>query len=122
MMAWLKQILSYFMGQFAYQFLFNQVKKKAVLTYLKALKGIRQSLLAAVFLLVALQLMTLGLAGVAVASIWLLPTEDLQTKLWILFALSLTLFIIPGLWLFLFFSEKTWLRISGAEKLLTEAN
>ena len=122
MTSWLKQILSYFLGQFAYRYLFSQLKKKVVVTYLKTLKVIRQSLLAAVLLLVTLQLMTLGLVGVMVSSIWLYPTDDLQTKLWILFALSLTLFLVPGLGLFLFFSEKMWLQMSGAEKLLSETN
>ena len=118
MMTWVKQIISYFFGQLAYQFLFSQLKKKAILTYLKTLKIIRQSLLATILLLVALQLMTLGLIGVVITGVWLYPTEDLQTKLWILFALFSVLFLIPCLGLFLFFSEKTWLRFSGAEKLL----
>ena len=122
MISWLKQTFTYFLGQFAFQFLLKQAKKKAVLTYLKTLKVIRQSLLAAVLLLVTLQLMVMGFVGVMVAGIWLYPSEDLQTKLWILFGLSLTLFLIPGVGLFLFFSEKMWLRISGAEKLLSETN
>ena len=122
MISWLKQTFTYFLGQFAYRYLFSQLKKKVVVTYLKTLKVIRQSLLAAVLLLVTLQLMTLGLVGVMVSSIWLYPTDDLQTKLWILFALSLTLFLVPGLGLFLFFSEKMWLQMSGAEKLLSETN
>lgn len=122
MISWLKQTFTYFLGQFAFQFLLKQAKKKAVLTYLKTLKVIRQSLLAAVLLLVTLQLMVMGFVGVMVAGIWLYPSEDLQTKLWILFGLSLTLFLIPSIGLFLFFSEKMWLRISGAEKLLSETN
>ncbi len=121
-MTWLKQILSYLLGQFAYKFIFRQVKKKAILTYLKTLKIIRQSLLATILLLVSLQLMVLGLVGALVTGVWLYPTEDLQTKLWILFTLFSLIFLIPCLALILFFSEKTWLRLSGAEKLLSENN
>ena len=122
MMTWFKQILSYLLGQFAYQFFIKQVKKKAILTYLKTLKIIRQSLLATILLLVTLQLMSLGLVGLLVTGVWLFPVEDLHTKLWILFTLFSIIFLIPCLGLFLFFSEKTWLRLSGAEKLLSKNN
>ncbi len=120
MMGWLGKLLSYGLGQVAYTFLFSQMRKKALLTYLKTLKLVRQSLLAVVFILISLQIMILGLVGTLVTAVWLYPS-DLETKVWILLGLFLTLFIIPGLGLMLFFSERTWLKISGAEKIISES-
>ena len=120
MISWLGKLLSYSMGQAAYQYLFTRVRKKAVLTYLKTLKVVRQSLLAAVLILMALQLMIIGFVGAIISGVLLNPNIDMQSKLWILFSLFLLIFFIPCLGLILFFSERTWLKISGAEKLLTE--
>ncbi len=120
MKSWFNQLLSYFVGQFAYQFFMRKVKKTALMAYLKTLRIVRQSLLATVLILVALQLMVFGLIGMVVTGVWLCPTNDVQTKLWILLIAFSVIFLIPCLGLFLFFSEKNWLRVSGAEKLLNE--
>ena len=120
MISWLGKLLSYGLGQVAYQYLFAQVRKKAVLTYLKTVQLVRQSLLAAVLILISLQLMIIGFVGVVVTAVWLSPNLDLQTKLWILLAIFSLLFFIPCLGLILFFSERTWLKISGAEKLIAD--
>ncbi len=120
MISWLGKLLSYSMGQAAYQYLFTRVRKKAVLTYLKTLKVVRQSLLAAVLILMALQLMIIGFVGAIISGVLLNPNIDMQTKLWILFSIFLLIFFIPCLGLILFFSERTWLKISGAEKLLAD--
>ncbi len=122
MISWLGKLLSYSLGQAAYQYFFSQVRKKAVLTYLKTLKVVRQSLLAAVFILISLQLMIIGLVGALVSGVFLNPNLDIQTKLWILFSVFLLLFFIPCVGLLFFFSERRWLKISGAEKLLTDKN
>ena len=120
MISWLGKLLSYSLSQAAYQYFFSQVRKKAVITYLKTLKVVRHSLLAAVLILISLQLMIIGLVGAIVSGVFLTPDLDIQTKLWILFSVFLLLFFIPCVGLLLFFSERTWLKISGAEKLLAD--
>lgn len=115
-----KQIFSQLAGQWTYSVITSQLKKKALLTYLKTLKFMRHSLLAAVFVLIALQTMVLGLIGALVTGVWLIPFDQPETKLFVLLGLFLLLFLIPGISLLLFFSEKTWLRFSGIENLLMD--
>ena len=120
MISFLGKLVSYSLGQAAYQYFFSQVRKKAVLAYLKTLKAVRQSLLAAVLIIISLQLMVIGFVGAIISAVFLNPDLDIQTKLWVLFSVFLLILIVPGVGLALFFSERTWLKISGAEKLLSE--
>lgn len=120
MISWFHQISSYFMGQWFYQVFAKKLKKTALLAYLKALKMIRQSVLMAIFIFLALQTMILGFIGFLITIIWLYPTENLNTKLYFLLALFILLFLIPLIFLIIFFSEKTWLRMSGAKDLVKD--
>lgn len=121
-MGWGRQIFSQLAGQMTYNILTSHLKKKALVTYLKTLKFVRHSLLAAVFILIALQSMVIGLIGAIVTGVWLIPFEQPEMKLYLLLGLFVLLFIVPGIFLMLFFSEKTWLRISGIENMLMDKN
>jgi Zn-dependent protease with chaperone function len=118
-MGWLRKTFSYFLGQMAYQYAFGQVKKKAVLIYLKTLQAMRRSLIVTLIIFCFLQLMVLGFLGASVTAIWLLP-QDTNTKLYILLSFFALLFFVPFTALCFFLSEKMWFRFSGAEKLLKE--
>lgn len=119
-MGWGRQIFNQLLSQWTYQMLTTSLKKKALLTYLKTLKFMRSSLLAAVFVLIALQAMVVGFIGSAVTGIWLLPFENPEVRLYFLLGFFILLFLVPAVFLVLFFSEKTWLRISGIEKMLMD--
>jgi len=118
-MSWLRKTFSYFLGQMAYQYAFGQVKKKAVLIYLKTLQAIRRSILLAVLVFCFIQLMVLGFLGAVITAIWLLP-QDTNTKLFVLLGFFAFLFIIPFIALCFMLSERLWFRFSGAEKLIKE--
>ncbi len=115
-----RQIFSQLLGQWTYQIITTNLKRKAMLTYLKTLKFMRHSLLAAVFVLIALQTMVIGAIGALITGIWLIPFDQPEMRLYILLVLFFILLLIPGIFLVLFFSEKTWLRLSGIENMLAE--
>lgn len=118
-MSWLGKTFSYFVGQMAYKFAFGQVKRKALLIYLKTLQAMRRSIILAFLIFCFIQLMVLGFLGTAVTAIWLLP-QDTNTKLYILLGFFAFLFTIPFLALCFILSERMWFRFSGAEKLLKD--
>lgn len=120
-MNWVKKILSYLLGQLAYQYAFGQVKKKALLIYLKTLQATRRSFIAAIAVFCILQLMVFGFLGTVITAVWLLPLEDVNTKLYILLGFFGFLFLIPLIGLCIFLSERVWFRASGAEQLLKES-
>ncbi len=94
------------------------VQQKGLLIYLNALQVARKSTIGAVFIISVLQIMVWGLCGSIGAGVFLLP-YDLETKIWLLFGISLGLFLIPALILIYVLSEKVWYKASGAEKIVT---
>ncbi len=112
------KIFSFLLKTIGYRFAFEQAKKKGLLLYLKTLQAIRKSLLFAVLLFLSLQLMLMGFIGSVVFGVWLLPLEDQNLKLWILFSFFALVFTVPFVILLIAFSEKTWLKISRADELL----
>ncbi len=108
----------YFLKAISYRFALTKAKQQGVLLYLKTLQVARRSLLAVILIFVAFQLMLFGFLGSVVSGIWLLPLEDLSLRIWILFGFFLCLFLIPFIILLYAFSEKTWMRISGADDLV----
>ena len=114
----MKKLFFFFLKTVSYRFAFQKAKKQGVLLYLKALQVARKSLLAAFILYFMLQLMVFGFIGAAVSGVWLLPLENSETRLWILLSFFLFLFLIPLIILIISFSEKMWLKASGADKLL----
>ena len=121
MMSWLQKIFSYGLTQLAYQFAFKQVKRKAVLVYLKTLQAVRRSIIAAICVFFALQFMVFAFFGAVITGIWLLPVSDTSTKLCILLGFFGLLFILSTIGLCVFLSERHWFKLSGAEQLLKDS-
>ncbi len=96
---------------------FSHLKRRGLLVYLRALQAIRRALAGAVILFVTLQLMVFGFIGVLVTGVLLLP-QELEMKLWILFAVSFAFAFLPLTLLVIVLSEKTWLKGSGASEMI----
>ena len=116
----MNKFILFLLKTISYNFAVNKAKKKGLLIYLKTLQAVRKSLLFAFMLFLTLQLMMLGFVGLVASGVWLLPLEDQSQRLWILFAVFAAFFTIPLIGLFVLFNEKNWLKISGAENLLTQ--
>lgn len=112
------KFLLFVLKSLIYQTALLKLRRKGILFYLKALQAIRKSLVAFIFLFFALQMMVLGFAGALVSGIWLLPIEDNQTRLWLLFSASAAFFLIPLLLICVFLSEKNWYKASGAKEMM----
>lgn len=116
-------MLSYLLKQVAFNVAINHMKKKAILIYLRSLQVARKSLLFAFILFSFFQVMILGFVGAIMSGIWLIPIDDPQIRLWIIFGVFAALFVIPAFSLMMFFSEKHWYQISGtSEYLKSEEN
>ena len=115
----MKNFLIFIFKQLFLKFAFDTAKKKAVVIYLKVLQAARKSLLFAFIIFSFFQLMILGMIGSIATGVWLLPIDDQHIKLLILFVAFMLMFIIPIGLLSFFFSEKNWLKLSGAEKYFT---
>lgn len=119
-MKWVREILFSFLGQSIFHIGIKQVKRKMSLVYMKTLQAMRKSLIVALLVFFILQLMVLGFFGAAVTAIWLYPTPDLETKLYILLAFFGALFLIPALGLIVFFSDRMWYHLSGSQKIMQD--
>lgn len=116
----MNKFLTFLLKTISYNFALNKAKKKGLLIYLKTLQAVRKSLLFAFMLFMTLQLMMIGFVGLVASGVWLLPLEDQSQRLWILFTVFAAFFIIPLVALFVMFNEKNWLKLSGAENLLSQ--
>jgi len=110
-------LLFIFVQNFFIKKALKSFQSKGILVYLNALQITRKSTIGAVFIISALQLIVWGICGSIGAGVFLLP-YDLETKIWILFCISLGLFFIPALILIYVLSEKVWYKASGAEKVV----
>lgn len=120
-MNWMRKIFSFFLSQMAYKYAFGQVKKKAILIYLKMLQATRRSIIIALLAFFTLQLMIFGFLGMVITGVWLLPLEDVNAKLYILLGFFGVLFLVPLIGLSIFLSERFWFRLSGAEQMLKDS-
>jgi hypothetical protein len=118
-MAFLRDFLFMLVRSFLYKKAARSIRKKGVLTYLRALQIIRKSLAGSIFLFVFLQLMIVGLIGSIVVGVFLIP-QDLEVRLWILLGVFGTFFLVPFTVLLFAFSERVWYRFSGAEKMVAD--
>jgi len=118
-MTFLKDLLFTLARNFLYEKAVRGVRKKGVLAYLKALQVIRAGLAGSLFLFLFLQLMVVGFVGSVVVGVFLLP-QDLEVRLWILFGVFATFFVLPLIILLVVFSERVWYKMSGAEKMVSE--
>jgi hypothetical protein len=123
-MIFIRALISFLLRRFIFKtaanFAAQRTKRSLALIYLKALSAIRRSLLTAICVFIFLQLMVFGLIGTIIATIYLLPVTSLETKFLILLGVSLFLLIIPLSILIFMFSERNWLRHSGAQALLQD--
>ena len=116
----MNKFLGFLLKTISYNFAVNTAKKKGLLIYLKTLQAVRKSLFFAFTLFLTLQLMMLGFVGAVISGVLLLPFDESQ-RLLIIFAVFTLLFLIPLVGLFVLFSEKKWLKVSGAENLIVHA-
>jgi TRAP-type C4-dicarboxylate transport system permease small subunit len=105
----------------AYQWVFKQAKRKAMLVYLKTLQAVRRSLIAAICVFFALQFIVFSFFGAVISGIWLLPVSDVSTKLYILLGFFALIFFIYTAGLCVLLSERQWFKLSGAEKILQDS-
>jgi hypothetical protein len=94
-------------------------KRKGLLVYLRTLQVIRKSVLAAIAFFCLIQLMIFGAIGTFVTGV-LLTNQDPVAKLWILLAGFLLFFGLPFIGLVILFSERAWLKASGAQEYFQE--
>jgi hypothetical protein len=118
-MAFLKDFLFMLIRSFLYKKAAQSIRKKGVLAYLRALQVLRKSLAGSVLLFVFLQLMVVGFIGSIVVGVFLIP-QDLEVRLWILFGVFGFFFLLPFVILLFVFSERTWYKLSGAEKMVAD--
>ncbi len=95
----------------------DRFKAKGLKTYLRVLQGARFSAMGIVALLLTLQILCFGLALMIGAAIFLAPWE-LETKLWSIFGIGAGLFLLPLMTLMALLSERTWYRVSGADRMV----
>jgi hypothetical protein len=120
-MSVLRRAFSFFASQFAYKYAFGKIRQKAVLVYLRLLQVTRRSLIMAVLVFFTLQLMVFGFIGSVVAAVWLCAVET-ETKLILLLSIFGVCFLVPLGILVMIFSERFWLRASGAVEMLASQN
>ncbi len=111
-------MFTFIFKQLAFNFAVSRLKNKALLVYLRTLQFARRSLLFAFILFSFFQLMILGFVGSIVTGVWMIPIDDTQVKLWIILGIFAAMFLIPILFLLIFFSEKHWYQISGAQEFV----
>lgn len=113
-MDWAKRIIFSLFRLWTGRLAFLHVKRRGLLIYLRTLQTLRRSLIAAIVFACCLQLMVIGAVGAFIAGV-LLSEQETTSKLWILFAGFLVIFGLPFITLFVIFSERVWLKASGAE-------
>lgn len=95
----------------------SRLKLEGLKTYLKTLQVARLSAVGIVCLLVALQLMCLGLLVMVAAAVYLAPLAE-DVKLWVIFGTGAVLFTLPFLALTILLSERLWYHVSGAQEMV----
>lgn len=98
---------------------FFEVRKKGIQAYLKFLQGARLTAVGFITALIVLQLIGFGLAMMVTAGVLLSPWE-MEIKLWIVFGVGASLFLIPVLGLSFLLSQRLWYRASGAEDMVND--
>jgi hypothetical protein len=114
-MVWLRRFLVWAFRIWGGKFAMTHFKRKGLIVYLRTLQIVRKSVLAAIAFFCLLQLMIFGAIGTFVTAV-LLSNQDQVAKLWILLAGSLLMFAVPMIGLAFLFSERTWLKASGAQE------
>ena len=120
-MAWIRGLLMMLFREYARGRIIGGVRRRGLRVYFRAVNGVRRLLVALVVVNVLIQLMITSLLALcATAAFLFVPDEN--TRLYVLGAVFLTLFLVPfvgGLYLL---SESFWLKLSGAEGLIADPN
>jgi|GEM_PF-1152482 len=118
-MTWLRRLLVWAFRMWGGKFAMTHMRRKGLIVYLRALQAIRKSVLVAIAFFCLIQLMLMGLVGTFVTGV-LLSNQEPASKLWILLAGFLIIFALPLIGLAFLFSERTWLKASGAQEFFAE--
>ena len=97
----------------------NQTKKIGLIYYLKFLSTLRISLLGVAFLIFAFQIFVFATVGLVVMGIYLAPIEN-EVKIWILFGVCAVTFLVTAGLMAFAFSQRIWLKCSGASELISK--
>ena len=116
-MSFVTKVLFYFLQSFLYAKAVTRVREKGILVYLKTLQVVRRSLIGAIAVFFVLQLMALGFIGTVLVGVFLCPT-DTETKLWILFGVFGTMFVLASGLLAVLLSDRVWYKVSGAREMM----
>lgn len=116
----MNDVVYYLLKTVGLSILEKKIKRKGLLFYLKAVEGVRRSLIGLLLLSVLIQMMVIGLIGSIIGGVMLLPTIDPMYRNWILLGVFGALFFVPFIIFLIAFSERLWFKVSGAEKLLNE--
>lgn len=95
----------------------RDLKKQGLLIYLKVLNGVRLGTLGFILLFVFFNLMVFSMLALVIVGVWLLPVE-FETKLLSLVGIFGFFFVTSFAILLWAFSEKTWLKQSGANEMI----
>jgi len=114
-MVWLRRILIWGFRLWGGKMVMTHVRRKGLIAYLRTLQAIRKSVIVAIAFFCLLQLMIFGAVGTFVLTV-LLTNQEQASKLWILLSGFLILFAIPLVGLGVLFSERIWLKASGAQE------
>lgn len=101
------------------QALVRECKRRSLAVYLRAIRAARLSVIGVLFTFLFLQLMMLSGIGALVTG-FMLWNRDFQSKIEILFWIFAGTFGVPAILLAVLLSERLWLRISGARKMLDD--
>ncbi len=112
-------ILSIILKIFEGRRVINQTKKAGLIYYIKVLSTLRVSLMGVAFLILAFQIFVFSLVGLIIMGVYLAPIEN-DAKVWVLFGLCSVIFLITVGLLVFAFSEKNWLKYSGATELISK--
>ncbi len=99
----------------------NQTKKAGLIYYIKFLSTMRVSLMGVAFLIFAFQIFVFSMVGLVIIGVYLAPVEN-DTKAWILFGVCSVIFLITAGLMAFAFSEKNWLKYSGATELISKVD
>lgn len=96
---------------------FLKIKRHSLLVYLRALQKVRKGLMGALLGLIFAQLAVFALLGSIISGLFLIPVDP-HTRLWILFAVLTTIWLLAAIVVAYLLSERVWLRASGAKQYL----
>jgi hypothetical protein len=99
----------------------DMLKIEAAILYLKALKGIRRFVIAAMLLFFFVVVFGCGFLLIPIALLLFMPWDP-QTKAIVGICIGAAYVLIPVIVISMLLSEKRWVKWSGVEKLIGQIN